>query len=248
MFEALRVFFGPNHYGPRSLAREAIPTAITMGIAGVAAWLIVGAVSGRTYPFSPGRLFFGAMLAWLAIMRTRAILARQFSANPTGGPMLRAAATLFSRATILALTWFPGLAVGWYSIEAENRPSTNSQGTDVCAVSASQFCVSGPRALIPWAILLLVGSAFATWFFIRSWTTARRRDPGPVLDPREAMLANIRAVFPRARIVEPTPDPSPAPPGDLVDDLDRLVQLREQGHLTDAEFEAAKRRVLGDAE
>lgn len=242
MFEALRMFFGPNRYEPRPWRRELLPAGITLVLAGLGAWLILSAIDGRSYPFSPGRLFWGAVLAWLAIMRTRAILARQFGPNPIGGPFTRASASLLSRATIVALAWFPGLAVGWYALEAENRPSTNSQGVDVCAVSTAQYCVSGPRALIPWAIVLLVVSAFATWFFVRGWTVARRRDPEPVMTPGEAMVANILALFPDARIVEPSSEPVPA--GDLVDDLARLAQLREEGHLTDAEFEAAKQRIL----
>ncbi len=246
MFEALRVFFGPNRYEPRSWRREAIPAALTAAILVAAGWLIVDAVAGREYPYRPGLLFWGAALLWLGVMRTRAILARQFAARPVGGAGLRALATLSSRATILALTWFPGLAVGWYAIEAENRPSTNSQGVDVCSVSAAQFCVSGPRALIPWAILLLVVAAFATWFYIRSWTGARRRDPEPAIDPREAMLANIRAVFPEARIVEPAP--ASTEPDNLVDDLARLAAMRDRGDLTADEFEAAKRRLLGGSE
>lgn len=32
---------------------------------------------------------------------------------------------------------------------------------------------------------------------------------------------------------------------DVLDDLERLVRLREQGHLTDQEFDAAKRKLLG---
>jgi hypothetical protein len=32
---------------------------------------------------------------------------------------------------------------------------------------------------------------------------------------------------------------------DVLDDLERLIDMRERGHLTDAEFEAAKRKLLG---
>ena len=242
MFEALRIFFGPNRHEPRPWSSELLPSAITLALAGAALFLIVTAVDGRDYPFWPGRLFLGATLGWLSIMRVRAILARQFGSKPIGTPALRRAATLLSRGTIIALTWYPGMAVGWYAISARNRPSVNSQGVDICAVEAAQYCVSGPRALIPWAIVLLVVSGFATWFFIRSWTTARRRDPTPRLDPAEMMLQNIQALFPEARIAEPSPA---EPQRDLVDDLARLVQLREAGHLTEAEFEAAKRAILG---
>jgi hypothetical protein len=245
MFEALRIFFGPNRHEPRPWSRELLPALITLALAALAAWFIVSAVDGREYPFRQGHIFWGATFAWFAIMRARAILARQLSARPIGGPDTRRWATLLSRATILALAWYPGPAVGWYAIEAENRPSVNSQGVDICAVEAAQYCVSGPRALIPWAIVLLALSGFATWFFVRSWTTARKRDESPRLAPGDAMLETIRALFPEARIVEPAPS---EPARDLVDDLARLARLREEGHLSEAEFEAAKRGLLGPRE
>ena len=44
----------------------------------------------------------------------------------------------------------------------------------------------------------------------------------------------------------PTPSPSPAAnAGGIVDELERLVRLRQAGALTDAEFQAAKARLLG---
>lgn len=246
MFELLRAFFGPARPVEVSWRHEVVGIAITLAIAALAAWLIADAVEGRGYPFSQGRLVAGASFAWLAVMRGRAILARQLRANPIGGPVTRALGTLLSRLTIMALVWYPGLATGWYALEAENRPSTNSQGTDVCAVSTAQFCMSGPRALIPWAILLLVASAFITWFFFKAWTTASRRDPEPTYDPRAVMLAQIQRVFPEAKYVDPGDEPAPATAsGDVVDDLERLARMHEAGHLTREEFDEAKRRLLG---
>lgn len=246
MFELLRAFFGPAQPLEVSWRREVIGIAITLAIAAVGGWLIADAMEGRTYPFSQGRLFAGASFGWLAVMRGRAILARQLRANPVGGPVTRALGTLLNRLTILALVWYPGLAVGWYALEAENRPSTNSQGTDVCAVSTAQFCMSGPRALIPWAILLLIASAVITWFFIKEWTTASRRDPEPIYDPRTVMLDQIQRIFPEARYVDSGDEQAHATAsGGVVDDLERLARMHEAGHLTREEFDEAKRRLLG---
>ena len=65
----------------------------------------------------------------------------------------------------------------------------------------------------------------------------------------EALLANeapsqAEAQNDEARVV-PEVTPPPTIGSDLVEQLERLVSLRERGHLTDADFEAAKRKVLG---
>ncbi|MDJ0109154.1 SHOCT domain-containing protein [Rhodococcus erythropolis] len=41
------------------------------------------------------------------------------------------------------------------------------------------------------------------------------------------------------------PTPTPAPPADLVAELQKLGDLKSQGLLSDAEFQAAKARLLG---
>jgi hypothetical protein len=43
----------------------------------------------------------------------------------------------------------------------------------------------------------------------------------------------------------PAPQPAPAGGGDVVDQLERLANLRSQGILTEAEFQAQKARLLG---
>ncbi|MDP9340611.1 MAG: SHOCT domain-containing protein [Actinomycetota bacterium] len=40
--------------------------------------------------------------------------------------------------------------------------------------------------------------------------------------------------------------PGPAPVGDLVDTLTRLADLHDRGVLTDEEFQAQKKRILGE--
>lgn len=63
-----------------------------------------------------------------------------------------------------------------------------------------------------------------------------------------ANAVNRRAAPPA---LAPTPPPQPAPAaaapgdaGDLVTQLGRLAQLRDSGTLTEAEFQAAKNRIL----
>jgi hypothetical protein len=47
------------------------------------------------------------------------------------------------------------------------------------------------------------------------------------------------------RVLRPTPAPAPGPAPDTVAQLRELAQLRDDGILTDEEFAAQKRRLLG---
>ena len=49
---------------------------------------------------------------------------------------------------------------------------------------------------------------------------------------------------PAAQSAEPTPSPAASEP-DYVSELERLAQLRDQGIITDEEFEAKKKQILG---
>jgi Short C-terminal domain len=44
---------------------------------------------------------------------------------------------------------------------------------------------------------------------------------------------------------QPPPPPPPAPPRDTVTQLKELAELKSQGILTDAEFQAQKAKILG---
>ena len=44
---------------------------------------------------------------------------------------------------------------------------------------------------------------------------------------------------------QPSPPPPPAPPRDTVTQLKELAELKSQGILTDAEFQAQKAKILG---
>ncbi len=43
----------------------------------------------------------------------------------------------------------------------------------------------------------------------------------------------------------PPPAPAPAPPTDYAAELQKLAQLKEQGLITEADFEAKKKQILG---
>ena len=51
--------------------------------------------------------------------------------------------------------------------------------------------------------------------------------------------------FAQQQAVLPMPTPAPAAPVDLVAELQKLGDLKSQGLLSDAEFQAAKARLLG---
>lgn len=223
--------------------RRLIDWVFTVALLAAGTFLFRDATAGRSYPWSAGKVFFAAVLFWLAAMRIRFGIALIFQDLKLPGAAALAV-SLANRAVILALTWFPGLAAGWYAIEAANSPSRNSRGRDVCDTSAAQFCVSGPRALIPWAILLLVFSGFATWYWFWNWTGGRRRAPAPPRSPREESLARVAAVIP--------PDDEPAAGGRSADpdlehaiiELGQLARMREDGHLTDEEFARLKGELV----
>ena len=49
---------------------------------------------------------------------------------------------------------------------------------------------------------------------------------------------------PPPQYAQPAPAPAPAPAPDPIEQLTKLAALKEQGILTDAEFEAQKARIL----
>ena len=51
--------------------------------------------------------------------------------------------------------------------------------------------------------------------------------------------------FAQQQAILPMPTPAPAAPVDLVAELQKLGDLKSQGLLSDAEFQAAKARLLG---
>lgn len=252
LFETFRTFFDRAPGGATAL-RRALDWTITFAVLAAGSLLLRDATAGRAYPWSQGKVLFAAVLLWLAIMRARYGIARMVRGRETGDALDWAVSRL-NRALILALVWFPGLAVGWYAVEAANRPSRNSRGQDICDVSTAQFCVSGPRALIPWAILLLVFSGFATWYFLRSWGSARVRDPEPPRTAAQSARERVERVIPADVPGAPGPIEAYASPArqrptdpdfdEGMDRLSELVRMKQGGFISDEEFERLKREVV----
>ncbi len=252
LFETFCMVFdrSPGRNGP---FRHAFDWTLTLAIAAAGVLLLRDAMAGRDYPWSQGKVFFAAVLFWIAAIRARNGVARLLRGRATGDALGWLVSRL-DRGLILALVWFPGLAVGWYSIEAANRPSRNSRGQDICDVSSAQFCVSGPRALIPWAIILLVFSAFATWFFLLGWGRGRRRDEEAPRSPSQAARERVERLIPANEPGAPGPvetyDPrvrARAVDRDFESGMDRLaelVRMKQDGHITGEEFERLKREIV----
>ena len=58
---------------------------------------------------------------------------------------------------------------------------------------------------------------------------------------RDARIAELEA---QQAQMQPAPPPQAAPQVDMVEQLEKLAKLKEQGILTDAEFEVQKAKVL----
>lgn len=248
--DTFRMLFDSTPRG-RGGWRRAIDWLFTAAVFGAGAWLVREATDGRDYPWSQGKVFWAAMLLWLGVLRLRSGIAILF-AGRSPDDALGFVVRQLNRTLIIALCWAPGLILGWYSVEAANRPSRNSRGQDVCDVSASQFCVSGPRALIPWAILLLAFAGFATYYFFWSWTKAKRRDrerPAPLA---EAARKRVEAVIPpndqSASSYGDAPIPQARPTDkDLersLSDLSALVKMKQAGELSAEEFDSLKAEIV----
>jgi hypothetical protein len=75
---------------------------------------------------------------------------------------------------------------------------------------------------------------------------AMRDHAGEPAALQEAVLRALREHGVAAGSIPPPSGPSPAPARDPVERLRELGRLRDQGVLTEAEFEAQKKRVLGE--
>ncbi len=188
LIEAFRMMFGGTHAGRGRGVGWWCVLACGAGFVALAAWAGSGAFEG-SYPWSQGRVFLTVVAGWAGAL----FLRTRWDAKPAMPRVLAFGVRWFNHLLTLTLLYVPGLAVLWYSLEAADQPSLNSRGQDVCATEAAQYCVSGPRALVPWAIILLVFAAFVTWGFIWKWSTNGGRK-SRLVKPVYDIAASVRRV------------------------------------------------------
>jgi hypothetical protein len=132
---------------------------------------------------------------------------------------------------IAAFAW-PALflSLGWNFFEYGIDPPGEEEGAVVgWLVCGVLFALMGG---LPLLALLKPSVARAMWWPLET-APAPQREPVP-MDSK----AKMRAALKIAR-------PSRTPPAGIVDDLERLARLREEGHLSAIEYDKAKRQVLG---
>ncbi|HEY4942500.1 MAG TPA: SHOCT domain-containing protein [Rhizomicrobium sp.] len=93
-----------------------------------------------------------------------------------------------------------------------------------------------------WFLLILCGEAYLFWCVFNKW-------PGDALNAVRTKMQASPAVSGGAPIVQPsapvyTPPAPPASAGDIADQIRHLAELRDQGHLTQEEFDAKKVELL----
>ncbi len=97
-----------------------------------------------------------------------------------------------------------------------------------------------------WFLIVLGGEAYLFWNVFNKW-------PGDALNAIRAKMQASSAVSGGAPIVPPAapiftpPSPAavaPANAADIADQIRHLAELRDQGHLTQAEFDAKKAELL----
>ncbi len=156
-------------------------------------------------------------------------------ASAVGGPY----------AALPALAW-PGLflSLGWNFLEYGFNPPGGggwAWGWLICGV------VFGAMGGLP----LLAGAAIVRTSFraTRTELARNRLRSGPSAPTQSSIPLEAFAPPPGAPAFTPpgwdAAQTASNPPGDLIDDLERLARLHADGTLDDAEFEAAKDRLLG---
>ena len=94
-----------------------------------------------------------------------------------------------------------------------------------------------------WFLMVLAGEAYLFWAIFIKW-------PGDALTRIRTKMQASPSVSGGATIVERvgfgfgTPAPAQAGGGDIADQIRKLAELRDQGHLTQAEFDAKKVELL----
>ncbi len=121
----------------------------------VAFWL---AGTGLFPALNHGRIVASLWLLWLAVIFLRGLKDRLWP--PTNGDSLQRAWMRLPLNIILAL--LPGLSLVWFSLFAPNTPSVTQGSFDVCALETG-LCVSGPRSVIIWGIILVAIGLIGIW-------------------------------------------------------------------------------------
>jgi len=117
---------------------------------------------GLTPAINHGRLTASVWFFWLGIIFIRALGDRLKPFN-NNGDIDQARQRAWMRLplnVILALS--PGLSLLWFSLFAPDTPSLTRGGIDVCELETG-FCMSGPRAVIVWAFLVIIIGLIGLW-------------------------------------------------------------------------------------
>lgn len=94
-----------------------------------------------------------------------------------------------------------------------------------------------------WFLIVLAGEAYLFWAIFTKW-------PADALVTIRAKMQASPSVSGGATIVEKvgfgfgTPGPAKTAGGDIADQIRKLAELRDEGHLTQAEFDAKKAELL----
>jgi hypothetical protein len=121
-------------------------------------WL---AVTGLLPALNHGRLTASAWVLWLAVILLRALKDRiwPFTGADSAANLQRA----WMRFPLnVVLAFMPGLSLLWFGIFAPDEPSLTQGGLDVCALETG-LCISGPRAVIVWGVLILGIGLLGLW-------------------------------------------------------------------------------------
>jgi hypothetical protein len=93
---------------------------------------------------------------------------------------------------------------------------------------------------------VIAGTASATAGAVNRHQQAKAQEQADAAAYQDQQAAAQYAPPPQQQYAPPPPAPAAAPAGDdLVAKIQELAQLHQQGILTDAEFAAAKQRLLG---
>ena len=98
-----------------------------------------------------------------------------------------------------------------------------------------------------WFLLVLGGEAYLFWSIFNKWPNDALNSIRAKMQASSAVSGGAPIVQPTAPIFTPPAPSSPAPSSnaaDIAEQIRHLAELRDQGHLTQAEFDAKKAELL----